>query len=344
MPQPPRRESAMKPLLTTTVLALLAFAACKSGPTWTLRDPGPLSPENRALLAKAEKPYRKGEPFDEMRAQIVADPVAAWWWARMAVRDVMSAREVRADGIEQGSAAGQHADNQLEERIREGRGGSDDGSQLLKAAAGKRDPVEERGLAELQKLGAAALPCLMFDLAWNTDGFSRQNGVDLLARQGDAAMPIVRAELLGNGEPMRRRTGAQFLAARMPDAASEQELIALLQDRDYGVRGAACAGLDRGGAAARGALLRAMAKDEDAFVRRAAAKALSLHRGKVVAQQLCDYLARCQGERDTAGCQAAQSSLQIHSRSPGSRSIEAWRAYAASPAADATGAPAPASK
>jgi hypothetical protein len=82
------------------------------------------SPENRALLAKAEKPYRKGEPFDEMRAQIVADPVAAWWWARMAVRDVMSAREVRADGIEQGSAAGQHADNQLEERIREGRGGS----------------------------------------------------------------------------------------------------------------------------------------------------------------------------------------------------------------------------
>ena len=334
----------MKPLLTTTVLALLAFAACKSGPTWTLRDPGPLSPENRALLAKAEKPYRKGEPFDEMRAQIVADPVAAWWWARMAVRDVMSAREVRADGIEQGSAAGQHADNQLEERIREGRGGSDDGSQLLKAAAGKRDPVEERGLLELQKLGDVALPCLMFDLACNTDGFSRQNGVDLLARQGDAAMPIVRAELLGSDEAMHRRTGAQFLAARMPDAASEEELIALLKDRDYGVRAAACAGLDRGGVAARDALLRAMANDEDAFTRRAAAKALSLHRGKLVAEHLCDYLTRCQTQRDTAGCEAAQASLQIHARSRGARSIEAWRAYAASPAADVVGTPSPVSK
>lgn len=317
-------------------LPLALLCACASGPKWTLRDPGPLSAEMRALLKKAEKPYRNGEPFDAMRTEIAADPVAAWWWARMAARDVMSAREVRADGVEQGSAAGQHADKELEKRIRDGQGeATDDGSSMLRAAAGKRDPVEERGLRELEQLGAAAIPCLVFDLACNTDGFSRQNGVDLLARQGDAALPLVQQELASSADAQRRRTAAQFFGARMPAPAAESELIRFSGDADYGVRAAALAGLERGGQEARAALLAALRNDEDPLPRRSAAIALGAQPSRDAALAICDYLARCQGERDTRGCEAAQSALQRQAKSRGVRSLAAWRAYAASLATDA---------
>lgn len=329
----------IRPIATSILLPVL-MCACASSPKWTLRDPGPLSPENRALLAKAEKPYRKGEQFDAMRDEIAADPVAAWWWARMAVRDVMSAREVRADGVEQGSAAGQHADKELEKRIREGQGTEvDDGNGLLRATAGKRDPVEERGLQELQKLGAAAVPCLVYDLACNTDGFSRQNGVDLLARQGDVAMPLVRQELASSPEAQRRRTAAQCFGARMPSASAESELLRMAGDVDYAVRSAALAGLERGGVEARDALLRAVRTDADPLPRRSAAVALGAHAGRDAAVAICDFLARCQQERDTRGCEAAQSALQRHAKSRGVRSLAAWREYAASPAAEGVAAP-----
>jgi stage V sporulation protein SpoVS len=328
------RTTMIRPNLTS-ILPLALLCACASAPKWTLRDPGPLSPEKRALLAEAEKSYRKGEPFDAMRAEIVADPVAAWWWARRAVLDVMSAREVRADGVEQGSAAGQHADKELERRIREGQvDASDDGSGLLRATAGKRDPVEERGLQELQNLGAAAVPCLVYDLACHKDGFSRQNGVDLLARQGDVALPLVRQELSSSPDAKRRRTAAQYFGARMPSGTAEDELLRMSGDADYGVRAAALAGLERGGAESRAALLRAVRMDADPLPRRSAAVALGAQPGRDAAAAICDFLARCQQERDTRGCEAAQSALQRHARSRGVRSLAAWRDYAASSAAD----------
>ncbi len=324
--------------LATTLLLLSLSAAC-AGPRWTLRDPGPLAPEKRALLAKAEKPYRKGEPIDELRQEIAADPVTAWWWARMAVRDVMSAREVRADGAEQGSVAGQRADEELEKRIRESRSGSDDGESLLRATAGKRDPVEERGLAELDKLGVAAVPCLVYDLACHTDGFSRQNGAELLARIGDPALPLVRQELLDNGDPLRRRTAARYFEMRMPGEMPERELQRLAADADYGVRGAACAGLAHGGSGARAELLRILTSDQDAFVRRCAAVALGMHKGPESARALCDFLARCQKESDEKGCESAQRALQLHSRTRSVRSLDAWRGYASAVAANPDASP-----
>lgn len=311
----------------TPLLLLLLPVAC-AGPRWSLRDPGPLAPEKRALLAKAEKPYRKGEPIDELRAEIAADPVAAWWWARMAVRDVMSAREVRAEGAEQGSVSGQRADEALEKRIREARGGPDDGESLLLATAGKRDPVEERGLAELEKLGVAAVPCLVYDVACHTDGFTRQNGAELLARIGDPALPLVRQELLESKDPMRRRTAARYFELRMPGELAEGELLRLAADADYGVRGAACDGLARGGAPSRRELLRLLVDDADPFVRRCAAVALGMHKGAEPARALCDYLARSQKDGDEKGCEAAQRALQLHSRTRSVRSLDAWRGYA----------------
>ena len=72
----------------------LCLAACGSTHEWTLTDPGQLTPEQRKLLVEAERHYRQGEPFAEQRQTIAADPVTAWWWTRMVVRDVFATARV----------------------------------------------------------------------------------------------------------------------------------------------------------------------------------------------------------------------------------------------------------
>lgn len=316
------------------VAALALVAACASAPEWTLKDPGPLPAEQRSLLARAEKHYRKGEPFVELRQQIVADPVASWWWTRMVVRDVVSARDGKIAAAEQSTAFGQ----ELEQRIREARSQTDGGAALLRATAGQKDPVEARALAELHELGAAAVPSLVLDLAQHPQGFVRALGVDLLARIGEPSLPLVRSQLVASEDPVARRTAAQALSAMLAgdglllDGAFT-ELVRLARDQDYGVRAAACAGLSRGGDRGAALLVETVRTDGDAFVRRGAARALGPHRTAATASALCDYLKRCQGERDTEGCEAAQDALQEHSRTRGLRSLEAWRVYAGSLAA-----------
>lgn len=301
-------------------LCLCACAASK----WTLQNPGPLGEDQKALLAKAEKSYRKGEDLDEFRRQIVADPAAAWWWTRLVVRDVVTVREGRIGAEEQSTVTGR----EFEDRVRAGRIGPNDGTPLLRATAGIKDPVEHRALTELAALGEASVPCLVLDLAQHPQGFVRQNGIDLLARIGSPALPLVRSQLVQSDMPAHRRTGARVLGEIDPQLAFD-DLARLAVDPDYAVRAAALTSLGEGGEAAAGLLRARLVADEDAFVRRSAVRALGAHRSRQNAEAICNHLERCQKERDKAGCEAAQDALQDMAKARGVRSLDAWRRFAA---------------
>jgi HEAT repeat protein len=311
----------------SAVTLLVALCAC-AGPRWSLQHPGPLTGPQKALLQQAERRYRAGEDLEAERQQILADEAAAWWWTRMVVRDVVHVREGKAGGEERSSVQGQRADEALVGAIRADRarqGGAVVDPLALKP---RRDPVEDRALAELAQLGAAAAPCLCADLASHPQGFIRQIGTDLLAMLGPDAGPAVRAALSASSEPQRRRSAAMAFAAMADTGAVEADLRQLGADPDYAVRAAAMPGLARASAAARAAVRHAVQQDADPFVRRAAAKALAVDPTPASAQALVDFLGRCQQERDAKGCEAAQASLQALARSAGPRSLDAWRRWA----------------
>src|SRR5262245_9569624 len=316
------------PPLLLAAVAVAVAAACASGRHWSLDDPGQPAAAQRALLVETEKHYRAGEPFDDARARIAADPVTAWWWTRLVVRDVVSAREGRITSSESQQARVRD----LPEFLADGRRvTASDSDALLQVAAGKHDLVEDRALKEIGLLGEAAVPCLIHDLARHPQSYVRQIGVDLLGRVGPAALPLLERELATSQEPQQRRTAAQAIAALPPDAARTARLLAFARDADYTVRAAAYDGLALAAADAEAtaALQRAVAGDADPFARRAAAKALAAHREPASALALVDYLQRCQNERDADGAGIAQTSLQRLARSRGPRSLEAWRAWAA---------------
>lgn len=304
------------------LLLPLCLPACSSA-KWKLQDPGPLAPETKTLLAGAEKSYRKGEDLAEARARIVADPAAAWWWTRLVVRDVVSAREGRIGAEEQTTVNGREFDA----RVRAGRIQADGGVGVLRATAGIKDPVERRALTELGELGGAAVPCLVFDLAQHPQGFVRQTGIDLLSRVGPAALPLVRSQLVESEVAAQRRTGAQVLGVLGADGV-QPDLARLALDPDYAVRAAALASMAGGGEEAATVLRARLQNDEDPFVRRSAARALGAHRSKANALAVCEFLARCQRERDTEGCEAAQDALQEMAKARGVRSLDAWRGFA----------------
>jgi hypothetical protein len=314
--------------LPLLLAAVAVAAACAAGRHWSLDDPGQPADAQRALLVETERHYRAGEPFDEARTRIAADPVTAWWWTRMVVRDVMSAREGKITSSESQKARV----HDLPEFLADGRRATaSDGDALLQTAARRRDPVEERALKEIGLLGAESVPCLIHDLARHPQSYVRQIGVDLLARVGPAALPLVERELASSPEPQQRRTAAQVVGALPPDAARDARLLEFARDPDYTVRAAAYDGLAQaaGESAATALLQRAVAGDADAFARRAAAKALAAHREPASAHALVGYLQRCQDEHDADGAGIAQTSLQRLARTRGPRSLEAWRAWAA---------------
>ncbi len=307
-------------------IALLSLAACGASRAFELADPGQPTADQRAALVAAETCYRKGQPFDELRRRIAGDPVTAWWFTRMVVRDLMAVREGQLTTLEQRNAPVRA----LPEFIAAGRKSEPaDSEPLLRASAGQRNPIEVRALAEIDALGAAAVACVVRDLGCHPQSYVRQIGVELLGRIGAPARPAVERDLVAATDPVQRRTGVQALAAMPRDAELDERLRALGADPHHGVRAAAFDGLATAGADAAPVLRRAVDGDPDPLARRAAARALGFHRQAANAQALVGFLARCQQERDAAGADIAQAALQQLARSRGLRSIDAWRQWAA---------------
>ncbi len=278
-------------------LALALFAAC--GSAERRYDPGALPPDRIAVLQAAEKAYRDGdEAFPAQRDALSRDPVTAAWLTRMLVLDVLRVREKRDTGRDQ---------------------------QLLRAAAGMRDPIEVRAMTHLQALGAAAAPTVVGDLIQHVHGDRRELGVEILASIGAGSLPALQPALQ-SGEPRIRRTAVRAVAGMEPGPATAEALRTALQDGDFGVRGEAARGLGRGpGDVA--LLVQIVEQDGDAFVRRSAAQALGACRDRAAATALVQYLERCKQQRDHTGEQAAQAALQALSGGRGPRTVEAWRSW-----------------
>lgn len=335
----PRRT---RPLATFSAHAVSPFAAallaalfatgCAGAPATALHDPGEPSREQLAALRAAEAAYRAGdERLAELRDGLVADPVTAFWFTRMVVRDLIFVREAQVGSGElvtlQGEARGRPGDD-FDAAVRRGRD-ADASGLFLRAAKGERSPVEVRALAQIDALGAHAVPCITLDLCRHKQALVRQLGVDLLGRLGPAAMPGV-DRLAGSGEPQDRRTAAQALGAMPASAATFAALERLAEDADYGVRGAALRSLEHGGPRGGRLLRKRLAEDPDPFVRRSAAFGLGGHCDRPSAEALVAYLERCQREQDARGADAAQEALQALSRTAGPRTVHAWRSWASS--------------
>ncbi|MGE3174768.1 MAG: HEAT repeat domain-containing protein [Planctomycetota bacterium] len=313
------------------VAGAVVAGACASAPKWELADPGAPDPAQKALLVEAERHYRAGEPFDALRAQITADRVTAWWFTRMVVRDVVVAREGTSGSAETTSARAptRFSGDEIRQRVQEGREEPADSDALLRATVGIGNPLEQRATAEIERLGTAALPCLVMDLASHPQTFVRQIGIDLIGRLGEPALPLVVDQLGRDPEPARRRTAALATGAMPASERTAAQLYAFGQDPHYAVRAGAWSGLGKvPGAEAAAALRRALETDPDPFARRAAARALANHRRADSAHALVAYLQRCQRERDADGADAAQDALQELSGTHGLRSATAWRQWA----------------
>ncbi|MBX3462362.1 MAG: HEAT repeat domain-containing protein [Planctomycetes bacterium] len=282
-----------------SVAAAALLAACAGAGA---ARSAPLDGAQVQLVRAAEQAYRSGAAdYPALRQQAAADPATAKWLTRMFVRDLFAARE-RPVVDEQGD--------------------------LLRAATGADDALEERARAEIVALGTAAVPTLVEDLLSHGQPQPRQFGVELLAAIGAPAVPAVRG-LAASADPRQRRAAGRALGAIGAAGDVLPLLRRLAADPDFAVRADALREIHDGGAPARALLVEQLQRDADPFVRRTAAEALARFPGATSATALIDYLERCKRDGDHRGEQAAQASLQALAGARGPRTPAAWRAFAA---------------
>ncbi len=281
-------------------VSLLVAASCSGGATSP--QGGPLSAAQQDVCRRVERAYRENAPdYPAQRDAAVQDAAITAWLVRVFVLDVFRAREQRPLGKDE---------------------------DVLRAAARIGVPLESRAIAEIVALGAKAVPVLVADLLLHDQPQPRELGVELLVRIGASASPDLRDVAL-RGEKRERRAAARALAAIGVDGETLAVLRQLASDGDFTVRADAVRGIHDGGVPARDLLVARVAKDEDAFVRRVAAQALSHFPDAVAARTLVDYLARCDAENDRQGAIVAQASLQGIAGTRGMRTVAEWRAFAA---------------
>jgi hypothetical protein len=279
-------------------VALAAVCAGCSGPS-NAYQPALLTAAQQAKCKTAEAAYRAGSAdYPEMRAELVADPTTACWLTRIVITDLIKVREGRPLGEDQ---------------------------DLMRAAAHVTNPVEQRALAEIDALGAVAVPTLVGDLLLHPQPQPRELGIELLARVGAPALPAVEA-VARTGEPRQRRAAARTMGAIGVDATGFAILAQMAGDADYTVRADALLSLRSGGDDAQRLLLEKLRADPDPYVRRAAAKTLAHYPVQVSGLALVDYLERCEREKDRDGEKAAQESLKGLTNVRGFRTPAQWRA------------------
>jgi HEAT repeat protein len=287
----------------------VAFAACSTVPP--RYEPGTPSPEQAARLKAVEAAYRAKAPdYPAQRDAIAPDPVAVAWLVRMFIRDVFAAREGRPLG-------------------------EDD--ELLRAATKREDPLADRAIAEIQALGAAAVPTLVGDLLQHDQPQPRELGVELLGAVGQPAKPAL-LPLAQAGPPKQRRAAIRALGRIGFDAEGLALARAMaVDDADYTVRADALRSLRGAGPAAQQLLTDRLQADPDPYVRRVAAATLAAFPTTAAAQALVDFLAACERANDKDGGVAAQRALRAMAGTRAARSVAAWREWAAGVDARAAG-------
>lgn len=287
-------------LRSLALLTALGAAGCSSGPS--RYGPGALSPAQVEQCRGVEAAYRQqSADYAQRRDAALADPVVTSWLVRMFVRDLFAAREGQELGED---------------------------TPLLRAAARIQDPVEVGALAELQVLGATAVPTLVGDLLLHEQPQPRELGIELLTRIGVPAVPALQ-QVARTGSARARRSAARALGGIGQDERAVATLRELASDPDFTVRADAVRSLRTGGEPVRRLLIERLRADDDGFVRRTAAQSLGAFRGADSMLALVDYLEYCKRAPDPKGEQIAQQSLQQLAGSRGPRTPDAWRAAAA---------------
>lgn len=247
-------------------------------------------------LRTAERQWRAKDDAAFVRARDLAatDPVHAFWFARLLVRDLLIATDTASDA-----------------------------PSALVAEVPWRRPFQA-----LADMGTAAVPCVVLDLLRSSQADRRDIGARLLAAMGLAALPTWRG-VLAVDDARGRRAATRALGLLPVDPGVGAQCVALLADGDLGVRAEALRALGRQGEAGGIALRERLTTETDPFLRQAIADGLGHQADHASAAALVEMLRQALELRDNDQIAAARSALMRRSgrREPGSlRSWEQWLA------------------
>lgn len=303
--------------------------------------PAPKPADGKPAEAQSPAPAKESQPkeaqpsaaspeapkveFAVLRDALAKDPVTAFWLTRLFVRDLLLVREARQESQESQDVAAK----QVRSVVRAADGGPAD-AKLLQSVMKARDPLETRALAQIDAMGAAAVPCIVNDLAGHKQAFVRQLGAELVGRIGAPALPAI-AQLATSRDPVLRRSYAQCMASLSVPEADFATLRAMaIEDSDFTVRAAAIDAMAQRDPGGMPLIRQRLVRDEDPFVRRVAARALALERSQENAIAIADFLERSMRDRDNQSERAAQEALQQMAKTRGPRTLELWRQFAQS--------------
>lgn len=247
-------------------------------------------------LRGAERQWRAKDDAAFARARELAatDPVHAFWFARLLVRDLLIATDSASDA-----------------------------TSALVAEVPWRRPFQA-----LADMGTAAVPCVVLDLLRSSQADRRDIGARLLAAMGVAALPTWRG-VLAVDDARGRRAATRALGLLPVDRGVCAQCVALLADADLGVRAEALRALGRQGEPGGAALRERLGMETDPFLRQAIADGLGHQTDLASAAALVEMLRQALELRDNDQIAAARSALMRRSgrREPGS--LRAWEQWLA---------------
>ena len=253
------------------------------------------SREQLAALKQVERAWReRDERFSASRDALAADPLTAFWLARLLVRDLLFATD--------GAAA--------------------DASALIGEAPWRR-PFDA-----LVAMGAPAVPCIALDLLRSSRADRRDVAARLFAAMGPAALPVW-SPVLRVDDARARRAAVRALGRLPEDGEALRLLTRGLTDPDLGVQAESLRALGGQGASGGAMLRQRLAVESDRFLRVAMIEGLGNQRDRAAAEVLVQCLEQAFAERDQDAAFAARNSLMQISgrREPGG--LASWQDWLA---------------
>jgi hypothetical protein len=311
----------MQPTRLVSWSLLLATLGCGAGPSlstrvdveipWADLWPGLARPEAVVAVDDAAFPVRRpdalalealrkseaawrardAEGFDAARRAIGDDPVAAFWLARMLIRDTLFLRRQVGED----------------------------------AAALVGEPAWRRPFDALTAMGDAAVPCVVLDLLRQRSADLRDLGAELLHEMGPSVLPSWE-RVAQVPDPAVRRYVVQALRG-FSDPRSDALLDRARTDADFGVRAEAYRSLAAQNEDMGPLLRAAIEAEEDRFVRRAIVEGLGDQGGAENAAAILAFLELAIADRDRDGVEAANLALMAMTGRPEYDSVPGWRQY-----------------
>ena len=287
-----------------STLACLSLLGCGSAPDSAHKPIAaqPASARTRELdkstwakLKRFEQLYRqppapsdaagdaaRDQELAQLRIELCSDKNSSFWLARLFVRDSIVA-------LDQGLATV---------------------ADFVEVATSPQNRILDRAVAQLVAMGPHGVPCVTEDLLLHPHSDRKELGVRLLQAIGPVVLLEV-APLADAADPAVRRAAIETLSSMQEEEQAKLAISKAAGDSHFAVRGAAYAALARRGDTALDQLLKALAEDQDPYVRRTIAKELGRSRDPRARAALLDYRVRCVQQKDSRGIEAADEALAV---------------------------------